>query len=276
MVGPGLARRLLATLKKRSTGSQSPSSSSLPLPSSSLLSPAVLWQLDVLAWLLTDASPMSDDWASALLDLCGPLFSLVIDSPTVGGWVSSSPSVQDAAVSVLRRLAVLNLPGVPTVAIEHYRRFVREHPHCTTFAPARADLSEVFAAMCDRQDQLEVMGECLTSLFSDATTQRNDAAHVAFLHLVTQDFEFAKQRVVASALAAAEIDAVAGLPGGLRSDALPPKTAAAAAAVMRMPSSTPSLSAASSTSLLPSESTLTSFDPALSSEDLVFADGGRR
>lgn len=141
-----------------------------------------------------------------------------------------------------------------------------------TFSPARADLCEVFSAVCNRQDQLDAISESLTTVFS--ATTRSDVL-VAFLHLVTHDFECARQRAIASALAAIEGGGVVADVAGARAAGVVLTTAPRFAEGSLTSSSTSSSS--SSLSLMATESSqLPCFDATVSSEDLVFSDGGRR
>lgn len=112
MVGSRTAHRLLGALNNGRV--------------SAAPSPVVLWQLELLAWLLADGATPPPDWTGVLQDLTGALFALVLDDNAVGA--SSRGSVQEVALSLLRTLSVLRLPKVPAIAIVHYRRFLQMHP----------------------------------------------------------------------------------------------------------------------------------------------------
>lgn len=126
MVGSRTAHRLLGALNDGRVNATS--------------SPAVLWQLELLAWLLADGAAPPPDWTAVLQDLSGALFALVLDDSAVGA--SSRGSVQEAALSLLRSLSVLCLPKAPAIAIAHYRRFLQVHPSVAPVLRARPACEE--------------------------------------------------------------------------------------------------------------------------------------
>jgi hypothetical protein len=148
----------------------------------------VLWQLDLLAWLLSDSAAARHDttppWALALRNLCASLFDAVLDESC-----SRSAQFVEAVSVLLRALVHLEIPDIGQIAIVAYRQFLRQSWRFA-FEPGIADLCPVFLAMCDRDDQLDAMSDCLDRVTLHDQADRNQC--ISLFHLVSQDFKVAR------------------------------------------------------------------------------------